>query len=60
MTDLNMRAADGHDGAGRPNDFGCCDQCGREFGKFHDGLFVSQHPIFFMLCSDCGEEMEDD
>ena len=57
--DANAIAADLHYGQDRPEDFDCCDSCGSPFSDGDDYEAARQHKALFMLCEDCGDEMED-
>lgn len=57
--DGNMIAADAHYERPHPDDHDFCDRCGRPFHTPDvDGVQWDQHPVLFMLCTDCGDLME--
>ncbi len=63
--DGNAIAADAHYGQGRAEDHDFCDRCGAPFSDDPARIdpntcAVTQHPTLFMLCTDCGDDMEDD
>lgn len=63
--DGNAIAADQHHGQDRASDHDFCDRCGAPFSDDPSRIdpskcAVNQHRTMFMLCEDCGDEMEDE
>lgn len=59
--DGNAIAADQHYGQVRPSDYDFCDRCGTHFtSEDPDEETRPQHPVLFMYCEDCGDDLQDE